>query len=221
MSTFDHAALVLDDRAEAGLDRFDSEKIGGGLLSLTFFGGHKELVINSLPLREGGDTVEVATRVPEEGLYTISTSSTISTNSTSSTTLNIQDLRTGISQPLSPDHPFTFQASAGDQSGRFRLILSTNGGRLDFVEKWKSDNVIFDDRWRVHSDNGQIYFDFIQLPDEDSNVIIIDGKGTTALTIPIDAQMNKVSASHSLAPGIYYASFQGNKNYPTLKFFVN
>jgi hypothetical protein len=74
----------------------------------------------------------VAIRVPGNGNYTLSVSTFPQFHL--STLLKIEDLRTGIIQPLSPEHPFTFQAAAGDQSGRFRLILSTNGGRLDEVE---------------------------------------------------------------------------------------
>jgi hypothetical protein len=156
----DQVVVALDERAERGLDRFDSKKMlstGNNFLQWYINVDETPMVIVALPFTSPAgysqpDTLPLTVILPDGGNYEIttesstsSTSSTISTDNLNSVSFSfiLEDRLTGVRQILRPDQPYAFSAGAGVLEGRFILLLSGNVEEVEEVEKVEEVEVVY------------------------------------------------------------------------------
>ncbi len=228
----DQLVVMFDDRAEPGLDRFDSQKlIGSGNIPQIYINEEGiPLVIEAVPpLDPTGytqtDTLPLTLILPNPGDYEIRDESAItlshfhfSTNIHGvSFSFILEDRLTGARQALTAEHPYAFSAGAGVLEGRFMLTY----GRMDYVEEWKCDNVIEEKKWKILNNDEALEIVFFEIPKSKCYILLFDFIGNKIARIPVDVSSYRIFLPKPINPGIYLIQVQGLTGYPVLKFFCN
>jgi len=239
----DQFVVMFYDRAEPGLDRFDSQKlIGSGNIPQIYINKNNvPLVIDALPpLDPTGytqtDTLPLTLILPDPGDYEIRDESDVTLSLTgvpgsplrsdfhSSTCFHsvsfsfiLEDRLTGARQALTAEHPYAFSAGAGVLEGRFMLTY----GRMDYVEEWKCDNVIEEKKWKILNNDEALEIVFFEIPKSKCYILLFDFIGNKIARIPVDVSSYRIFLPKPINPGIYLIQVQGLTGYPVLKFFCN
>ena len=211
----DQVAVVIDPRAESGLDRFDSEKkIGTGPIPQLYIPVQNiPLVINAIPAPEitsarPTDSLPLTLVLPEPGEYeisiTLSLLHSITQNLGVSFSFILEDRLTGARQALSDGQSYAFSAGAGILEGRFILIVS---GKEEVIE-WKSDRVIEDNFVVVLIGN---YLKLIAKDqmDQPANIRLYDSQGKLITLLNAKPQERDWLIEKPTSNSIYFIQIQG------------
>lgn len=218
----DQVALVMDDRADAGIDRFDSPKLSGTGLQMYLNNQGKPLVIDSRPFPQTTpDSIPLTLNIPEPGNYEISlahptditlTHFNTSTKDFSSLSFILEDRLLGVRHALLDNPVYAFSAGAGILEGRF-VLRSYRG---ESVEMWKSDKVIGAVLWYAYCQGDELVFMFSKKPDHETSLRIIDCMGKVIAAFPVNGSGGQVRIPKPLVNGIYFVQLL-SPDYPVLR----
>jgi hypothetical protein len=240
-SQSDQLVVAFDDRAERGLDRFDSKKMvstSDSCLQWYINIDENPMVIIALPLPVPAgysqtDTLPLTVILPDDGYYeislinpipfiigfdiTLSLFHSITDNHSVSFSFILEDRLTGVRQLLRPDQPYAFSAGAGILEGRFMLTF----GSMDIVEEWKCDNVIEENKWEILTHDETLEIVLFEIPKSKCYILLFDCIGNEIARVPVDLSSHRIILPKPISPGIYLVQIPGLRDYPVLQFFNN